>query len=41
VLQGPADPVRYLMVWISKLPPTLDNGGYIVQVQDIQVLATG
>jgi hypothetical protein len=41
LLSGPGDPVRYLMVWISKLPPTPEAAGYFVQVQDIQVLATG
>ncbi|OLB65285.1 MAG: hypothetical protein AUI10_07435 [Actinobacteria bacterium 13_2_20CM_2_72_6] len=39
VFQGPTDPVRYLMVFISKLPPIQDNGGYYIQVQDIQVHA--
>jgi hypothetical protein len=30
------------LVWISKLPPNPDStGDYIVQVQDIQVLANG
>jgi hypothetical protein len=38
VLNGPTDPVRYLMVWISKLPPTPDSTGqYQVQVREIQV----
>jgi len=40
VLAGPGDPVRYLLVWISKLPQTTDNGQYVVQVQDIKVLVT-
>ena len=41
VLNGPQQPVRYLLVWITKLPSTPDtNGGYIVQVQDIKVLAS-
>jgi hypothetical protein len=35
------DPVRYLMVWISKLPPTTDQGQYIVQVQEITVSVNG
>src|SRR5437762_12571175 len=41
VLPGPGDPVRYLLVWISKLPPNADSsGGYAVQVQDIKVLVS-
>jgi eukaryotic-like serine/threonine-protein kinase len=35
VLNGPQQPVRYLMVWISKLVP--DAGQYFVSVSDIQV----
>jgi hypothetical protein len=31
-----SQPVQYLLVWITKLPS--DNGGYQVQIQDIQVL---
>ncbi len=41
ILNGPEQPVQYLLVWISKLPPTPDsNGQYIVQIQDIKVLAS-
>jgi hypothetical protein len=41
VLNGPTDPVRYLMLWISKLPSTPDSTGqYQVQVQEIQVNAS-
>jgi len=41
VLAGGSEPVRYLMVWISKLPPTQDQRGYIVQVEEIQVSVNG
>ena len=41
VIPGPADPVQYLLVWISRLPTTADSSGqYVVQVQDIQVLVS-
>ncbi len=38
VLNGPQEPVRYLMIWISKLVP--DAGQYAVSVSDIRVQAS-
>jgi len=40
VFNGPQEPVQYLLVWISKLPPQPDSGGYQVQIQDIQIVAS-
>ncbi len=41
VLSGPADPVQYLLVWISKLPPNPDSSGeYQVKVEEIKVLVS-
>jgi eukaryotic-like serine/threonine-protein kinase len=40
VLNASGQPVRYLLVWITKLPESTDVAGqYQVQIQDIQVLA--
>jgi hypothetical protein len=40
VLNADGQPVRYLLVWVTKLPASPDNPNqYQVQIQDIQVLA--
>ncbi|MEN3309143.1 MAG: hypothetical protein V7603_5345, partial [Micromonosporaceae bacterium] len=32
--------VRYLLVWISKLPDQPDSGGYIIEISEIKVFVS-